>query len=181
MILEQTQLKFMPSERTGELIGFVSRHSKTKQLRGVREDSFYKKKICVLSEDLKGKILPNVLYAVEMKAMHSGNGFVVVTATPVLFKATIETFLVPKGTYKVTINFGNKTVYYDPLKGKSNSSRTINGVATLLRRRIDIENQEEVISQFKAEALRLLQKMSDDGINISDITSYETSATRHCN
>ena len=54
---------------------FVSRHSKTKQLRGVREDSPYKKKFCVLSEDLKGKVQPNILYSVELKAMHSRNGF----------------------------------------------------------------------------------------------------------
>ena len=72
MTLERTQLKFATSARTGEIIGFVSRHSKTKQLRGVREDSPYKKKICVLSEDLKGKVMPNVLYSVELKPMHSG-------------------------------------------------------------------------------------------------------------
>ena len=41
---------------TGELIGFVSRHSKTRQLKGVREDSRYGKQICVLAEDLKGTI-----------------------------------------------------------------------------------------------------------------------------
>ena len=164
MISEQTQLKFASSERTGELIGFVSRHSKTKQLRGVREDSPYKKKICVLSEDLKGKIVPNVLYAVELKAMHSGNGFVVVAATPVLFKAIIETLLSPKGTYKV-----NKTIYFDPLKGKTHSSRTVAGVVALLRQRIDIEDQEEVIERFKIEAQKLLQKMADDGMSTLDI------------
>lgn len=169
MISEQTQLKFASSERTGELIGFVSRHSKTKQLRGVRENSPYKKKICVLSEDLKGKIVPNVLYAVELKAMHSGNGFVVVAATPVLFKAIIETLLSPKETYKVTINFGNKTIYFDPLKGKTHSSRTVAGVVALLRQRIDIEDQEEVIERFKIEAQKLLQKMADDGMSTLDI------------
>lgn len=169
MTTEQTQLKFASSERTGELIGFVSRHSKTKQLRGVREDSPYKKKICVLSEDLKGKIVPNVLYAVELKAMHSGNGFVVVEAAPVLFKTIIETLVMPKGTYKITINFGNKTVYFDPLNGKTHSSRTVAGVVALLTHRIDIEDQEEVIGRFKNEARKLLQKMADDGLTTPDI------------
>ena len=56
MTSEKSQIKFAKSERTGELIGFVSRHSKTRQLKGVREDSRYGKQICVLAEDLKGTI-----------------------------------------------------------------------------------------------------------------------------
>lgn len=170
MISEQTQLKFTPSEKTGELIGFVSRHSKTKQLRGVREDSPYKKKICVLSEDLKGKILPNVLYTVDLKAMHTGSGFVVVAATPVLFKAIFETQLISRKIYRVTINFGNKTVYFDPLGGKSYSSRTVAGVVSLLRRRTDIEDLEGVIERFKTEADHLLWKMVEDGLTTPEIS-----------
>ena len=36
---EKSKIKFAKSERTGEHIGFVSRHSKTRQLKGVMEDS----------------------------------------------------------------------------------------------------------------------------------------------
>lgn len=169
MTSEQSQLKFKPSEKTGELIGFVSRHSKTKQLRGVREDSPYKKKICVLSEDLKGKIKPNVLYAVELKAMHTGSGFVVVAAAPVLFKATIETLLIPRKTYRVTITFGNKIVYFDPLEGKSYSSRTVAGVVSLLHQRTDIEDRDEVIERFKDEAAKLIRKMVEHGLATQEI------------
>ena len=61
-------------------IGFVSRHSKTRQLKGVREDSRYGKQICVLAEDLKGTIEPNVLYSVELKPMHKAKGYVIVAA-----------------------------------------------------------------------------------------------------
>lgn len=165
MTSERTQLKFATSEKTGEIIGFVSRHSKTKQLRGVREDSPYKKKICVLSEDLKGQVKPNVLYSVELKAMHSGNGFVVVEATPLLFQATINTVVVPREVYRITINFGNKTIYFDPLHGKTYSSRTVAGVVSLLERRIDIENLEEVIDSFRTETEKLLQRMVDDGVS----------------
>lgn len=163
MISERSQLKFATSERTGEIIGFVSRHSKTKQLRGVREDSPYKKKFCVLSEDLKGKVLPNALYSVELKAMHSRNGFVVVAATPLLFKATIDTLVISGETYRVTVNFGNKTVYFDPWSGNSYSSKTVSGVVSLLQRRTDIENLEGVINSFKSAAARLLRRMADDG------------------
>ena len=169
MISERTQLKFATSERTGEIIGFVSRHSKTTQLRGVHEDSPYKKKICVLSEDLKGKVQPNILYSVELKAMHSRNGFVVVAATPLLFKATIDTLVIPGETYRVTVNFGNKTVYFDPLGGNSYSSKTVSGVVSLLQRRTDIENLEGVINSFKSAAARLLRRMADDGFSTPTI------------
>lgn len=108
MTSEKSQLKFAKSERTGELIGFVSRHSKTRKLMGVREDSRFGKQICVLSEDLKGTIEPNILYSVELKPMHNAKGHVVVTATPVLFQAHVETRIVPKTLYQVTVTFGNK-------------------------------------------------------------------------
>ena len=68
---ETTQLKFVKSERTGELVGFVSK-TKDNVLKGVREDSIYRKRICLLSEELKGSVLPNILYEVELKPMHSG-------------------------------------------------------------------------------------------------------------
>ena len=80
MTSEKSQLKFAKSERTGELIGFVSRHSKTRKLMGVREDSRFGKQICVLSEDLKGTVEPNILYSVELKPMHNAKGYVVVAA-----------------------------------------------------------------------------------------------------
>ena len=93
MTSEKSQLKFARSEETGELIGFVSRHSKTRKLMGVREDSRFGKQICVLSEDLKGTLEPNILYSVELKPMHKANGYVVVAATPVLFQAHVETVI----------------------------------------------------------------------------------------
>ena len=52
--------------------------------------------ICVLAEDLKGTIEPNVLYSVELKPMHKAKGYVVVAATPVQFPATVETIIVLK-------------------------------------------------------------------------------------
>ena len=96
MTSEKSQIKFAKSERTGELIGFVSRDSKTRQLKGVRENYALGKQICILSEDLKGTIEPNVLYSVELKPMHKAKGYVVVAATPVQFPATVETIIVPK-------------------------------------------------------------------------------------
>ena len=48
---EKSKIKFAKSERTGELIGFVSRDSKTRQLKGVRENYALGKQICVLAEE----------------------------------------------------------------------------------------------------------------------------------
>ncbi len=163
MALEATQIKFAKSEQTGELIGFVSRHSKTKKLKGVREDSRFGKKICVLSEDLKGTIKPNVLYNVELKQMHQRNGYVVVSACPVLFTARVETVIVPKAVYQVSVTFGNKTVYFDPKDGKSSSSRTISGVLKVLMARHDLADQQTVVEEFKRSAYDLIRRMEADG------------------
>ena len=57
------------------------------------------KHICVLAEDLKGTIEPNVLYSVELKPMHTAKEYVVVAATPVQFPATVETIIEPLKTY----------------------------------------------------------------------------------
>ena len=94
MTSEKSQIKFAKSERTGELLGFVSRDSKTRQLKGVRENYALGKQICILSEDQKGTE-PNVLYSVELKPMHKAKGYVVVAAIPVPFSATVETIIVP--------------------------------------------------------------------------------------
>lgn len=163
MAIENSQIKFAVSEQTGELIGFVSRHSKTKKLKGVREGSVYGKQICVLSEELKGGILPNVLYEVELKPMHNSKGYVVISAKPVQFKANIETTIVRNAVYQVTITFGNKKVYFDPKDGKSPSSKTIEGVIDLLRSRTDIEELSHVVEEFKKQASVVIKTMKKDG------------------
>jgi hypothetical protein len=132
-------------------------------LKGVRENSIYGKKICVLSEELKGTILPNILYNVELKSMHQGNGYVVVSAKPALFKAHIETIIVPKSIYQVNIFFGNKTIYFDPKDGKSPSSKTMKGVIDVIMARKDIEDVDSVIKGFKRQADILVRQMEKDG------------------
>ena len=104
-------------------------------MKVVREDSRYGKQICVLSEDLKGTVVPNVLYSVELKPMHKAKGYVVVAATPVQFPAKVETIIVPKTLYKVTVTFGNKTIYLDPNDDKSTMNPTLDGVLYILKER----------------------------------------------
>jgi hypothetical protein len=162
MSVEKSQIKFAKSEQTGEIIGFVSRHSKTKRLKGVRENSTFGKQICVLSKDLKGTIVPNLLYNVELKTMHKSNGYVVISAIPVLFKAQVETVIVPPNSYRIHITFGNKTVYFDPKNGKSPSSKTIEGVLNVLTNRKDIDDLDAVVEKFKIQASALIKQMEKD-------------------
>ena len=164
---EQTQIKFVKSERTGRLIGFVSRQGKTHQLKGVREDSIFGKKICVLSYELRDVIIPNRLYATELKAMHNGKGYVVVSAVPVFFSAVVETKVIQGKVYEVTVSFGNKIIYFNPLYGKSSSSATIGGVLKVLRGRKEIENKREVILEFITQANLLLEILDLEDLNAS--------------
>lgn len=168
MTVEKTQLKFAKSDQTGELIGFVSRHSITQKLIGVREESRFGKQICLLSEELKGKIEPNKLYAVYLKPMHHRSGYVVVAAELMLFPAQVETLIISKAVYQVTVRFGNKTIFFDPLEGRSASSRTLTGVVKLLRERDDMETPESVIEDFSRQATELVERMVHDGYSVSD-------------
>lgn len=163
MVLERTQLKFAISKESGELVGFVSRHHKSKKLMGVREDSYHGKKICLISEELKGIIKPDKLYAVQLKPMHNRSGYVVISAQLLLFTAQVETIIIPRKTYQVTVSFGNKVIYFDPLCGASPSSRTISRVIRLLRLREDIDNVEGVIDNLILQAQRLTEQMERDG------------------
>lgn len=163
MAIEKSRIKFAKSTETGEIIGFVSRNSKTKQLRGVPESSAYGKKICVLSEDLKGGILPDILYDVELKPMHLGNGYVVVSARRTLFEAKFETVIIPRAIYQLKLTFGHKTIFFDPKDGQSASSRTVNGVLKVIEKRDDILDKEGVTRRFSEDAVKLLHFMGKDG------------------
>ena len=128
MKLEKTRLKLSESQE-GKLIGFVSRHGKKRKLFGVREDSPLGKKVCVLSEHLKGQLKPDKLYEVSVKPMRSGTGYVIVTAEPILFPVKIEVAIEQNAIYKIALTqlshflkrpyvfqcfsiFGLFTVYY---------------------------------------------------------------------
>ncbi len=163
MAIEKTRLKFAVSEETNEVIGFVTRNSTTRKLRGVDEQNDSPKKICVLSEDLKGLIQPGIVYDVELKPMRKGNGYVVVSAIRPRYKAELETVVIPKSVYQIRITFGHKIIYFDPKDGNSPSSRTIAGVEKALRNRQDLADVEEVIEKFEAVAAGLLERIEQDG------------------
>lgn len=167
MALHKSQLKFTGPEAKGGIVGFVSRNARTGQLKGVREHSGYKKKICVLSEGLKGKIIPNALYDVELKEMHKGNGYVVTSATLVRFTPEIEVVIDKGRVYQVKVSFGNKVIYFDPLNGKSASSRTVEGVRKVLASRVDIQDMDNVLAGFTESANTVLESMAKDGLGLT--------------
>lgn len=160
---EKTQVRFVESKETGELISFVSRPGKKRELKGVYENSRFGKKICVLADNLKGIIQTDILYDVELKAMRNKNGYIVIAAKPAQFKAQLESVVVPKAVYRIEIVFGHKHVHFDPKDGKGYSYRTIDGVVELLNERVDLLNKAEVIVEFKKRAQLVLELMRADG------------------
>lgn len=159
--LETAKLRFVKSKQTGEFIAFVRRSHGA--LLGVPEDSPSGKMICVLSEDLKGKIEKNVLYDCHLKPMLAGKkGYVVVSAQRALFEALLETIVVPDYVYQVCIFFGRKTIYFDPKDGGSPSSRTIEGVINEIKRRDDLADKDKVIEEFVPMAESLLLRYEKD-------------------
>lgn len=163
MAIEKTRIKFVVSQETNEIIGFVTRNSTTRMLRGVDEKNDYPKKICLLSEDLKGLIQPGIVYDVEVKPMRKGNGYVVISASRRKYPAKLETKIIPKVVYQIRITFGHKTIYFDPKDGNSPSSRTVAGVEDVLRARKDLDEIEDVIAKFRAATTELLEKIEQDG------------------
>lgn len=164
-MIEKSRVKFAKMSN-GDIVGFVSRNPATNQLKGVREDSSLPKKVCVLSKDLKGSIVPKALYDVELKPMRNGNGYVVISAIRKHFDAQIELYVKPHKVYKVIVRFGNKVIYFDPVNGKSDSSRTLAGVLEELNTRQDIANPDSVISDVIDKAQELLRLMEDHGYHV---------------
>lgn len=159
-----TKLKFMKSEETGAYIGFVSQNSKTGKIAGVRQDSEYPKKICIVDKNLACQVVPNILYDVSLIPMKDKNGYIAIEITPVSFEAKMETTYVQKAIYKIEIKFGNKTILFDPLDGKKNSTRTLPGVREVLEKRMDIRNIQQVVEDFLEAARTLMKHYEGDGV-----------------
>lgn len=168
----KTKLKFVKSDVTGNYISFVSRNTKNGQIRGVRRDSEYPKKICVVDKSIAFEVMPDVLYDVVMVPMISGKGFVVISMEPSVFRATVETTYVPKAVYVVEVRFGNRKIRFDPLDGRSATVRDLGGCVEFLERRLDIMNRQQVIRDFKEAANLLLEHFHNDGF-------YESSSRTH--
>lgn len=161
----KTKLKFKESEITGEPIAFAFWDKSTKSLLGVNMDDQTKKKICVLSPDLKKKniVKPGILYSASVHLSTKRNSYIVDNVKQYKFKAKVETQIVTKCFYQTIITIGNEKIYYNPFDGKSEFSRTLDGVLGLLEARDDIFNKEETISAVKRSARTVNQYLEADG------------------
>lgn len=159
----KTKLKFVRSNESGAYISFVSQNPKTGRICGVRQDSEYPKKICILDKKLMCQVLLNTLYDATLIPMAEKNGYIVVDVSPVQFKATIETSYVPKAIYVVEVKFGNKVIRFDPLDGRKDSIRILEECKNVLAKRTDIQNIMQVIDDFVAAATNIKNRYISDG------------------
>ena len=157
-----TKIKFQKSERTGSMVGFVTQRTDG-VIIGVRESSHHPKKICILSPELMGYILPDTLYDVKITPMKHKKAYIVLEAVPTQFNAYIETSYVPKALYQVTVKFGNKSIDFDPHEGIKKSVYSIDSCVELISKRLDIKNVEQVCQDFMIAAKNLLNRYRNDG------------------
>ena len=134
-----TMLKFELSEKDhSSYIGYVSQNTKTGKVNGVRVDSHYPKRVCIVDAKINYLIIPGVLYRVTLIPMKSKQGYIVIEAEPYQFKATIKTNYIPKTLYQVEVCFGQRKIVFDPLDGRKSCRNSIKGVAEQLSKRFDI-------------------------------------------
>lgn len=161
-----TLLKFTKSEQSDQLVSYVSTNPVTGQIKGVRADSQYPHRIVVCSPAVTSVILPNVLYKVSLVPMVSAKGYICISAEPQQFSAAVRIEYTPKEKYQILVSFGNKTMLYDPFKGKQSSVLTLQGFIETLQRRLDIRNIEMVLAEINIAASDLNKKMKKDGVKI---------------
>lgn len=161
----KTKLKFKESKLTGELVAFAYWDRSKKALLGVNEEDQTKKKICILSNNLKEKniVKPGILYSATVHLSSKNNSYIIDKAIPYKFKAKVETQIISKCFYQTIVSFGNEKIYYNPFDGKSEFSRTLEGVIGLLDAREDLLNKEETINAVKRSARTVNQYLEADG------------------
>lgn len=161
-----TKLKFVKSEETGSVIGFVSQNPITGRICGVRANSDYPKKICVVDKLLSNSILLNVLYDCVLIPMTDRNGYVVIAAEPVQFITHVHTTYIKNCVYLVEVKFGNKTLKFDPLNGQKDSIRSISEFKKVLEKRVDVRDLAQVIKDFEKSANLIVSLMKEEQLKV---------------
>lgn len=151
----KTNIKFQKGLNNSEerLYGFVTKVKGS--WRGCRGTDTEKKKIVLLDVRLAEKVIPNVLYHCSLIPMRSDGGFVAVSATLIRFEAVIET-VYQNNAFMVTVKFGGKTLIYDPSSTERRKT-SIKQIAETIRKRVDLENPDQVAEDFINTACMLKQ------------------------
>lgn len=141
----KTNIKFFKGLENVEnrLYGFVTKVNGS--WRGCRSDE-KKKKIVFLDYAIEKDIIPNTLYHCSLIPMKSDSGFIAKTAKLIKFPATVSTAC-KDDNYIVKVRFGNKVVTYDPACNDKKKN-DIKAISDLLRKRVDLENSQDVAEEF---------------------------------
>lgn len=159
----KTKLKFVRSEISGAPVSFVSQNPVTGRICGVRQDSIYPKKVCVVDKSLASEIVLDALYDCTLIPMSEKNGYVVIEAEPTQFKAKIVSKYIKGNVYTVAVKFGNKTIRFDPFNGRKDSVKDFKICKSLLEKRVDVQNIVQVIDDFTRAAGDIVRFMEHDG------------------
>ena len=162
-----TKLKFVKSEVKDAYISFVSINKKTGRVKGVRQDSKYEKKVCILDKVLSQYVIPNALYDATIVPMKSERGYVATQINLVKFNATVEVTYVPKAVYSIDVKFGNKDIRFNPLDGKKDSVKYFDECLEVIKQCVDIRNLDEVVDDFTKAATQLLRQYENDGYYVA--------------
>lgn len=127
----------------GRVYGFVT---KTKgSWRGCHEDAD-KKKIVFVDQAIAKNIVPDALYSCSLVPMHNDQGFIAKSAVLLKFEAMMKT-ICRKDVFMVSVKFGNKLYIYDP-SSDNPRKKDIQGIAEILRIRIDLKDAFDVANEF---------------------------------
>ncbi len=149
----KTYLKFQRSERDKtSFVAYVRKENGS--WKGCHESDSCKKKIVLADSQVAQTLLENALYSTTLVPMKECMGFVAISAEPVRFTATVETFI-DSERYEVEVRFGHKLITYDPSSSLENR-RSISGIVRTLEHRIDIRRPEQVIADFREAAETVL-------------------------
>lgn len=159
---------FKRSQVTGSMIGFVSINPVTKQVRGVSADSKHPKSLVVVHKSILPNIIPGKLYRVAMVPMYKKQGYVVIDAEIYTYNAKLEVGYSPRSKYEVKVKFGNRTIVFDPLKGKKLWQRTLSGCKDHLMKHLEIRNISDIIDEFTAAANHIIILLRRDGIHYKE-------------
>ena len=159
----KTNIKFYKGldNAADRLYGFVTKSNGS--WRGCRMTEG-KKKIVFVDTAIAKDIIPNTLYSCSLTAMQNGNGFIAQSASMVRFKGTISTAC-RKDIFLVRVQFGNKTIVYDP-SSKKRRNRDIQTIADNLRNRLDLQDASEVAEDFISNACMIKRLYEQSRYNV---------------
>lgn len=158
-----TKLKFKRSDKADTVVGFVSQNPKDGRYCGVREDSDFPKKVCLVDKSIAPDIIMDALYDVAMIPMLNQNGYIVLEATVHQFRAVLEVDYYPRANYRVTLKFGGKSIVFDPMNPPTPAANSLSVTKELIAKRLDIKNVSQVVEDFMAAATSILHQYKKDG------------------